>query len=105
MVLIECRPVLDLLEVAFELAEPAGEVHPGLNALANRDEGHVFVHFQAVQRDILGAAVMFPKNVGMLLLAIWLILYGLAGMVALVLPSPLMAILALLARILILVGR
>jgi hypothetical protein len=50
-------------------------------------------------------AVGFQRNVGLLLLAIWLILYGIAGMVALGLPSPLMAVLALLAGILILVGR
>jgi hypothetical protein len=50
-------------------------------------------------------AVTFQRNVGMLLLAIWLILYGLAGMIALSLPAPLMAVLALLAGILILVGR
>ena len=41
----------------------------------------------------------------MLILAIWLILYGLAGMVALGLPSPVMAVLALIAGVLILVGR
>jgi len=50
-------------------------------------------------------AVTFQRNVGMLLLGIWLILYGLAGMTTLVLPAPLMAVLALLAGILILVGR
>jgi hypothetical protein len=50
-------------------------------------------------------AINFQRNIGMLLLAIWLILYGLAGMIALVLPAPLMAVLALLAGILILVGR
>lgn len=50
-------------------------------------------------------AVGFQRNVGLLLLAIWLILYGISGMVALGLPSPLMAVLALLAGILILVGR
>jgi hypothetical protein len=50
-------------------------------------------------------AVTFQRNLGMLLLAVWLILEGLAGMVALALPSPLMAVLALLAGILILVGR
>lgn len=49
-------------------------------------------------------AVTFQRNVGLLLLAVWLILYGLAGMIALVLPAPLMAVLALLASILILVG-
>lgn len=47
----------------------------------------------------------FQRNVGMLLLAIWLILYGISGMVALALPAPLMAVLALLAGVLILVGR
>jgi hypothetical protein len=50
-------------------------------------------------------AVNFQRNIGMLLLALWLILYGLAGMIALALPAPLMAVLALLAGILILVGR
>jgi hypothetical protein len=50
-------------------------------------------------------AVTFQRNVGMLLLAVWLILDGLAGMIALGLPSPLMAVLALLAGVLILVGR
>ncbi len=47
----------------------------------------------------------FNKNIGMLLLAVWLILYGLSGMIALGLPAQLMAVLALLAGILILVGR
>jgi hypothetical protein len=41
----------------------------------------------------------------MLLLAVWLILSGLAGIIAIVLPAPLMSVLALLAGILILVGR
>ena len=50
-------------------------------------------------------AVKFQRNLGMLLLAVWLIFSGLSGMVALGLPSPLMAVLALLAGILILVGR
>jgi len=50
-------------------------------------------------------AVTFQRNAGLLLLAVWLILYGLGGMIALWLPSPLMAVLALLAGILILVGR
>ena len=50
-------------------------------------------------------AVPFTRNICMLLLAIWLILSGLAGFVALALPPPLMAVLALLAGILILVGR
>ena len=50
-------------------------------------------------------AIMFQRNAGMLLLAVWLILYGLAGLIAFVLPSPLMAVLALIAGILILAGR
>lgn len=50
-------------------------------------------------------AITFRSNAGMLLLAIWLILYGIAGIMPLGLPSPLMAVLALLAGILILVGR
>ena len=50
-------------------------------------------------------AVRFTGNPGMLVLAIWLILTGIAGVVAFVLPSPLMPILALVAGILILVGR
>ena len=50
-------------------------------------------------------AVTFQRNLGMLVLALWLILYGLAGMIALGLPSPVMAVLALVAGILIIVGR
>jgi len=50
-------------------------------------------------------AVNVQKNIGFLLLAVWLILYGLTGLVSFALPAPLMAILALLAGILILVGR
>jgi len=50
-------------------------------------------------------AVTFQRNVGMLLLAIWLILNGLAGLIAVGLPAPLMSVLALLAGILILAGR
>jgi hypothetical protein len=41
----------------------------------------------------------------MLLLAIYLILVGIAGLVAVALPAPLMAVIALLAGVLILVGR
>jgi uncharacterized membrane protein len=50
-------------------------------------------------------ALGLPRNVGQLVLAIWLILYGLSGLVALRLPGPLMAILALIAGVLILAGR
>jgi hypothetical protein len=47
----------------------------------------------------------FNKSAGMMALAIWLILSGLSGLILLPLPSPLMAILALVAGILILIGR
>ena len=50
-------------------------------------------------------AVNVQKNMGFLVLAIWLILYGLTGLVAFALPSPVMTVLALVAGILILVGR
>jgi hypothetical protein len=50
-------------------------------------------------------AARLPRNAGMLVLGIWLVLYGIAGMVPLGLPSPLMAVLALVAGILILAGR
>ena len=50
-------------------------------------------------------AVAIQRNMGLLILAIWLILYGLAGLVSLGLPVPLMAILALIAGVLILAGR
>ena len=45
------------------------------------------------------------RNLGNLLLAVWLIVSGLAGVVALPLPPLVMPLLALLAGILILVGR
>jgi hypothetical protein len=44
-------------------------------------------------------------SVGMILLAIWLILSGLPSFVRFVIPNKFMSILALLAGILILVGR
>jgi hypothetical protein len=50
-------------------------------------------------------AITFQRSVGLLLLAVWLILSGLAGLVTFVLPAPTMAVLALLAGILILAGR
>jgi hypothetical protein len=50
-------------------------------------------------------AVAIQRNMGLLLLAIWLILYGLSGLVAIGLPAPLMALLALIAGVLILAGR
>ena len=50
-------------------------------------------------------AIGFQRNLGMLLLGIWLVLSGLSGLVALGLPFPLMSVLALLAGVLILAGR
>ena len=50
-------------------------------------------------------ALAFQRNTGLLVLAVWLILYGVAGIVPLGLPSPVMAVLALIAGILILAGR
>lgn len=50
-------------------------------------------------------AVNVQKNMGFLVLAIWLILYGLSGLVAFALPGMVMTVLALIAGILILVGR
>ena len=45
------------------------------------------------------------KNLGFLLLAIYLILIGIMGLTSLAIPGILMAILALAAGILILIGR
>jgi hypothetical protein len=50
-------------------------------------------------------ALAIGRNLGMLLLAIYLILVGLSGLIALPLGGPLLAVLALLAGILILAGR
>ena len=50
-------------------------------------------------------AVLIQRNLGLLVLAIWLVLYGLSGLVSFALPAPLMAILALIAGVLILAGR
>lgn len=44
------------------------------------------------------------RSIGMLLLGIWLVLTGLSGFIALGLPSIVMALLALIAGILIIVG-
>jgi hypothetical protein len=49
--------------------------------------------------------VRLTRDVGMLLLAIWLILEGLSGLVRFGLPGVVMAALALLAGIFILIGR
>lgn len=50
-------------------------------------------------------ALLVRRNLGMLLLAIFLVLYGLAGMVALGVPSYALAVLALVAGVFILLGR
>ena len=50
-------------------------------------------------------AIRLQRNAGMLVLAIWLILYGLVGMLSLALPGPFLAVLGLVAGVLILVGR
>jgi len=49
--------------------------------------------------------VAITKNLGMLVLAIFLILYGVSAFVSLGSLGPLLAILALIAGILILLGR
>jgi len=50
-------------------------------------------------------ALAVTRNLGHFVLAIWLILSGLAGFVAMPFPPVLMPLLALVAGILILVGR
>jgi hypothetical protein len=47
----------------------------------------------------------YQRNIGFILLGIWLVLYGLVGIVSLALPLPLMSGLALMAGVLILAGR
>ena len=50
-------------------------------------------------------AVHVTRSAGMLLLAIWLILSGIASFAAVPIPGVVMAALALIAGILILIGR
>jgi len=50
-------------------------------------------------------AFVFRRNLGMTLLGVWLVLTGLAGLISIGLPYPLMAVLAFLAGVLILAGR
>ena len=50
-------------------------------------------------------AIKFQRNAGMLVLGLWLLLNGLAGIGSVAMPFPVMAVLALVAGILILVGR
>ena len=49
--------------------------------------------------------MVITKNLGMLLLAIFLIVYGIATTLALAIPVVILGILALIAGILILIGR
>jgi hypothetical protein len=50
-------------------------------------------------------AVLIQRNLGLLFLAVWLILFGISGLVAIGLPGGVMAVLALIAGVLILAGR
>jgi len=50
-------------------------------------------------------ALAIGRNLGMLVLAVYLILVGLSGLVALPLGGPLLAVLALLSGVLLLAGR
>lgn len=47
----------------------------------------------------------FPSNIGFILLAIFLILYGIVGLTGLALPALVLSIFALLAGIFLLIGR
>lgn len=53
----------------------------------------------------MGRGFGFNRNIGMLLLGLWLVLYGISGLVALGLPAMLMPVLALVAGILVIAGR
>ena len=50
-------------------------------------------------------AMKVTRNAGTLLLAVYLMLVGLGGLVGLGLPAPITAVLALIAGILLLIGR
>jgi len=50
-------------------------------------------------------AVLASRSAGMIVLAVYLIVIGLSGLVALAVPLPVAAVLALLAGVLILIGR
>jgi hypothetical protein len=50
-------------------------------------------------------AIRVTRSAGMLVLAIWLILTGIVGFAAIPLPGALMAALAVIAGVLILIGR
>ena len=55
--------------------------------------------------EVSAMAVGMQRNLGLLVLAIWLILYGVSSFAALGLPPAVMGILALIAGVLILAGR
>ena len=50
-------------------------------------------------------ASMFNRNLGLLLLGVWLLLTGLSGIAALGLPALFMSLLAVFAGVLIIAGR
>jgi hypothetical protein len=50
-------------------------------------------------------AFLATRSAGMIVLAIYLIVVGLAGLAALAVPLPVTAVLAILAGVLILIGR
>jgi hypothetical protein len=50
-------------------------------------------------------AVIAKRNLGLLCLAVYLILVGVTGLVSVPLPGPITAVLALIAGVLLLVGR
>ena len=50
-------------------------------------------------------AIRITRSTGMLVLGIWLLLTGLSGVVPLPIPGIIMAVLALIAGILILIGQ
>jgi hypothetical protein len=60
------------------------------------------VHINSARTE---ESMIAGRNAGMLVLGVWLVLSGLSGLVSLGLPYPLMAVLALVAGLLILVGR
>jgi hypothetical protein len=59
----------------------------------------------AKQRATYTPIMNFTKNIGMLLLAIYLILVGINGLTGFIIPAILLAILALVAGIMILIGK
>jgi 1,4-dihydroxy-2-naphthoate octaprenyltransferase len=81
------------------MCKKLSRAEPGHDARDGRD----FAQTRQPGRQTM--AVILQRNLGMLLLAIFLVLYGIAGMVALGLPAPILAVLALIAGILILIGR